>query len=305
MKRLLLSLLAVTFLLAPALGQAPPGMKDRIKRTLDNAQNQRNEQMENAGVADANTAKQDAGWITRTAPDGTKVRLYVAAPHIEAGTTPNLPALVVVQEWWGVNEDIRQRTEEFAAKGYFAVAVDLYDGKVTDKPEEAAELKGKLTDPAALTRMKTAVNYLTAKANDKIVDEKKIGVVGWCMGGTQALNLAANDPRIDAVAVFYPGSPLSDPKKLKNIKGPVFGVFGKTDKNPSPEQVDKLAKALEEAGVKHTFHSFEGVGHAFASKAAQKTGMYNEEKAQQAWKEFYTWLETTLPTNDAPATAPQ
>jgi carboxymethylenebutenolidase len=235
-----------------------------------------------------------AGWITRKSRDGKEVRLYFAHP---ANLVKNkrIPGLLVLQEWWGVNDDIQERTREFAAKGFYAVAPDLYYGKVTDSPEEAAKLKGSMTDAAAMTAMKTGLDLLQDEVRLGSIDAAHVGAIGWCMGGQQALLLSVADPRVKATALFY-GPLVTDAAQLKSLQGPVLGVFGNDDKAPSPADVEKFKAGLKEAGKKDvTVLQFDGVGHAFASKSAAKMGAYNEEKAKEAWAKTWEWLDAKLP----------
>ncbi len=302
--RIALALLAVLSLLLLALPLfAQAGLPGAIKGQLDQAQAQHDQQLRDAmgdtpATPPATAPDKDYGWIERPTPPGSdipKVRLYVAHPdYSHYNGAPNLPALLVLQEWWGVNDDIKQRAEDFAAKGYVAVAVDLYDGKVTADPKEAPKLKTGLTDAGAMLRMKVGLDYLTDLAQRKIVDPAKIGAVGWCMGGGYALQLALADPRIKAVAIFY-GQLVTDPAKLKTLQGPVLGIFGNDDKSITPDQVNKFEAALKEAKIPSEIHRYDNAGHAFASQAATAMGAYKPEPAKDAWAKFYAWLDKSLP----------
>ena len=235
-----------------------------------------------------------AAWIDQPAANGYRVKLYYAHPDYRSIPAPaKLPALIVLQEWWGVNEDIQQRTRDLAAQGYFAVAVDLYDGHETKDPKLAADLKAKLTDEAALLRSKTGVDFLAEQAAAGIVDADRIGVIGWCMGGEQALKLAVVDPRIKATAIFY-GPLLTDKTTLKNLHGPVLGVFGNEDQHPSPTDVNDFEAALKADGIAATIYRYDGVGHAFASPSAKALGFYHEKEAADAFAKTYAWLAATL-----------
>src|ERR1035437_8438968 len=146
-----------------AFGQT--NVKDRVGNQLKGAMDQHNQQVEDAMAdkptqvqAPAATGEIKMGWLTRKAKDGkTDVRLYFAYP---ANLNKNAPAagLIVLQEWWGVNEDIQERTREFAKHGFYAVAPDLYHGQATDDPKKAGELHGKMTNEAALVDMKTGLD---------------------------------------------------------------------------------------------------------------------------------------------------
>ena len=235
-----------------------------------------------------------SAWIEYPAANGYKVKLYYAHPDYRSITVPpKLPALIVLQEWWGVNDDIQQRTRDLAAKGYYAVAVDLYDGHETKDPKQAAALKSNLTDEAALLRSKAGVDFLAFQAAAGIVDADHIGVIGWCMGGEQALKLAVADPRIKATAIFY-GPLITDKTTLKHLGGPVLGVFGNDDQHPSPADVNAFETALKADGIASTIYRYDGVGHAFASPSAKTLGLYHEKEAADAFAKTYDWLATNL-----------
>jgi carboxymethylenebutenolidase len=236
-----------------------------------------------------------AGWLTRKSADGKNIRLYFAYPAAINKAKP-AAGLIVLQEWWGVNEDMQQRTRDFASKGFYAVAPDLYDNKVTDDPAEAAKLKDAMTDAYALTAMKTGLDLLQEEGQrNGVVDPKRVGSVGWCMGGQQSLLLSIADPRVKATALFY-GPLVTDAAKLRNVQGPILGIFGNDDKAPSPDDVKKWQDALKAAGKTDvTVFQFDGVGHAFASKSAAKMGAYNETKANEAFAKMWTWLDAKLP----------
>jgi carboxymethylenebutenolidase len=152
-----------------------------------------------------------------------------------------------------------------------------------------------MTDSAALSAMKTGLDLLQEEEGNGVVDAKRVGVVGWCMGGQQALLLSLADPRVKATALFY-GPLVTDATKLKSLQGPVLGIFGNDDKAPSPADVTKWQAALKAAGKTDvTVYQFDGVGHAFASKSAAKTGAYNEAKAKEAFDKLYAWLDAKLP----------
>ena len=237
-----------------------------------------------------------AGWITRPAKDGkTKVRLYFAYPQNLSKDNP-VPALVVLQEWWGINDDMQQRTREFAKHGYYAVAPDLFGGQVTDNPLQAAKLKEQMKNPVAMVDMRTGLDLLSEEIGNGVVDAKRVGAIGWCMGGEQCLLLSLADPRIKATAIFY-GPLVPDADRLKSLQGPVLGIFGNDDKAPSPTDVEKFRQGLSAAGKTDvTIYQYDGVGHAFASPSADKLGLYNPDKAQEAWAKWWQWLDDKLLT---------
>lgn len=287
---------------------AQVGGARRITNNVGNAVEEHNEALENAmnqGLgrpqqppttppAAQNADALKTGWIMRKSRDGKDVRLYFASPG-NLSKTKRVPALLVVQEWWGINEDMQERTRDFAAKGFYAVAPDLFYGKVTDDPAQAAQLKQSMTDPAAMTAMKTGLDLLQDEVRNGVVDATHVGVIGWCMGGQQALLLSVADPRVKATALFY-GPLVTDAAQLKNLQGPVLAIFGNKDTAPSPADVEKFKAGLQSAGKKDvTILQYDGVGHAFASKSAAKMGAYDEAKANEAWAKTWEWLDAKLP----------
>jgi carboxymethylenebutenolidase len=326
MKRTALLTAAVLFTVPPTLAQS---LKQHITGNLNNAVEQHNEDLQRAmnrqdtnnqpqqqprpqpqpqqpqqpGQPGQSTPQQTttadgvtAGWITRTAKDGkTKVRLYFAYPENLSKDNP-APALIVLQEWWGVNDDIQQRTRDFAKHGFYAVAPDLFNGQVTDDPLQANKFKSQMQNPVAMVDMRTGLDLLSEESNNGVVDSKRVGSIGWCMGGEQSLLLSLADPRIKATAIFY-GPLVTDPDRLKSLQGPVLGIFGNDDKAPSPTDVEKFRQALSAAGKTDiTIYQYDGVGHAFASPAAEKLGLYNPDKAQEAWQKCWQWLDDKLLT---------
>jgi carboxymethylenebutenolidase len=312
MKKLLLTALTLTLLTPPAFAQLA-GLKQREQGNLNNAVNQHNQDLENAMNGTDNNPNPEptptppvpaanpdgtlpikSGWLTRSSADGkTKTRLYFAYPQNLSKDAP-APGLLVLQEWWGVNLDIRERTEDFAKHGFYAVAPDLFHGQTTADPTEAAALKAAMKNDVALINMKTGMDLFAEEASNGVVDPARVGAIGQCMGGEQALLLSLVDPRVKATAIFY-GPLVTDPDQLKNLQGPLLGIFGNNDKAPSPDDVEKFKAALATAGKTDvTIYQFDGVGHAFASKSAAIMGAYNPDKAKDAWSKTWTWLNTKL-----------
>jgi carboxymethylenebutenolidase len=294
-------LLGLSIVGVPSTAAVPSGVRGVVDRKLEGVQDY-NQAIEDAINGKDPTAKPPpvapdalkAGWLTRKSRDGKDIRLYFAYPAALTKAKPTA-GLVVVQEWWGVNDDIQQRTRDFAAKGFYAVAPDLYNGKIADNADQAKQLKDSMTDAYALTAMKTGLDLLQEEQSNGVVDAKRMGVVGWCLGGQQGLLLSLADPRIKATAIFY-GPLVTDAAKLKTLQGPVLGIFGNDDKAPSPADVTKFKEALAAAGKTDvTISQFDGVGHAFASKSSEKTGAYNEAKAKEAFDKLYAWLDAKLP----------
>ena len=148
---------------------------------------------------------------------------YLALPA--AGGEAKKPALIVIQEWWGVDDWLREQNKRFAGQGYVALAPDLYRGRLARSPEEAHELMRGLPEDRALADLKAAFAYLAARPD---VDPNRIGVIGWGMGGGYALALATAEPRLKATVINY-GRLVTDPNTINKINAPILGNFGGAD----------------------------------------------------------------------------
>jgi carboxymethylenebutenolidase len=188
------------------------------------------------------------------------------------------PAVIVIHEWWGLNDWVKDQGRALAKDGYVALAADLYRGKVTDKQEEAHQLMMGAPRDRALRDLRASFNYLQGRPD---VRKDRIGVIGWCMGGMYALALATEEPRLAAVVAYY-GAPPTDPAAIAKIKAPVLGNYGAEDKGPAPEQVKAFEAALKKAGQTVDTKIYPGAGHAFANPNNPWHG-YREEAAKDAW----------------------
>ena len=188
------------------------------------------------------------------------------------------PAVIVIHEWWGLDNWVKDQARALAKEGYVALAVDLYRGKATDKQEEAHQLMSGMPADRAMRDLKAAYAFLGAR---KDVRANRVGAIGWCMGGRYALALAAEEPAL-AAAVAYYGAPPTDEAAIALIKAPVLGNFGGEDKGPSPEQVKAFESAMKKAGKRADLKIYEGAGHAFANPNNPWKG-YREAAAQDAW----------------------
>ena len=217
-----------------------------------------------------------------------KAQGYLATPSNDAGRHP---AVIVIQEWWGVNDWVLEQTKRFADQGYVALAVDLYRGKVATSQDEAHELMRGLPEDRAMADLKGGFEYLAAR---KDVDKKRIGVIGWCMGGGYALMLATQEPRLAAGVVNY-GHLMTDPKTISSIKVPLIGNFGAEDRGIPAADVREFEAALKKAGKKADFKIYPGAGHAFMNPN-NKTG-YVPEAAADAWKRIDSFFAARLHAN--------
>jgi carboxymethylenebutenolidase len=213
------------------------------------------------------------------------VSAFVVAPE---GKGP-FPAVLVIQEWWGVNEWVKDQARALAKEGYVALTPDLYRGKVTDKQEEAHQLMMGTPPDRALRDLKAAFAYLASRPD---VKKDRIASIGWCMGGRYSLALATEEPTL-AAAVAYYGAPPTDAAAIARINAPVLGSFGALDKGPSPEQVREFEAAMKKAGKSVDVKIYEGAGHAFANVNNPWKG-YKEDAAQDAWARTVKFLAQHL-----------
>ncbi len=199
-----------------------------------------------------------------------------------------LPAIIVIHEWWGLNDWVKQQAAKLADEGYVTLAVDLYRGKVATSPEEAHELMRGLPDDRSLRDLRAAYRYLAARAD---VDPGRIGAVGWCMGGSKAALLAANESQLKAVAINYGAVP-ADESSLKDWKAATLGLFGGKDRGITPESAQKFEATMKKMGRSVDVHIYPDAGHAFENPN-NKTG-YRPDDAADAWKRITDFFAAKL-----------
>ncbi|PYV16353.1 MAG: dienelactone hydrolase family protein [Acidobacteria bacterium] len=198
------------------------------------------------------------------------------------------PALVVIHEWWGLNDWVKEEAEKFAALGYVALAVDLYRGRVASDPETAHELMRGMPQDRAARDLRAAFDYLASRSD---VQPAKIGSVGWCMGGGLSLLLAENERRLAACAVNYGAMP-TDKTIIEKIHAPVLGNFGGLDKGITPDAVHAFEAAMKSAGKSVDAKIYGDAGHAFENPN-NKAG-YRSDDATDAWARMVAFFGKTL-----------
>lgn len=199
------------------------------------------------------------------------------------------PGVVVIQEWWGLNDWVKDQARALAKEGYVALAVDLYRGKVATTQEDAHQFMMGLPAERGVSDLAGGVTFLTARPD---VRKDRIGSVGWCMGGMYSLKLAVSEPRL-AAAVAYYGAPPTKDEDIAKIKAPVLGNYGGDDKGPAPEQVKAFEAAMKKAGKSVDVKIYEGAGHAFAN-VNNPWGGYREAAAKDAWARTLAFFATNL-----------
>ena len=218
-----------------------------------------------------------------------EIKAFLAVPE---GKGP-FPAVVVIQEWWGLNDWIKENAKHFASKGFVAIAPDLYRGKVTDDPKIASQLRQGMPSDRAIRDCKAAVTAVAGMSN---VKKDRIGSIGWCMGGQQSINLALADDRVHACVICYGAVP-KDAASVKSLHASVLGVFGENDKGIPAKGVREFEAALKEAGkTAEKINIYPGAGHGFMRpmNGGKSNPEYREEAAKDAWAQIDAFFTKTL-----------
>jgi carboxymethylenebutenolidase len=198
------------------------------------------------------------------------------------------PALIVVHEWLGLNDWVKEQTVKLASQGYVALAVDLYRGKVATDTSEARELSRGLPSDRAVLDLMAGIVYLTTR-ND--VDRGHVGTIGWEMGGGYAMQLCTHVPRLGACVDNY-GTLPTDPNELQNIGAPVLGNFGADDKGITPTDVQAFQKTMDGLGRRVDIKIYDGAGHGFENP--NNTAAYRPQAAEDAWNRTIAFLNKAL-----------
>jgi carboxymethylenebutenolidase len=208
---------------------------------------------------------------------------YLSIPEQGSG-----PAVVVIQEWWGLVDHIKDVCDRFAAEGFVALAPDLYHGKSTKSPDEAGKLMMALRIDEAERDLSAAVEYL---ATQDSTTSKKIGVVGFCMGGALSLYTATKNSKIGACVVFYGGHPKVKPD-LSNLHAPVLSISGDKDRSVTPAVVHEVERQLKNLGKQIEVKIYKDADHAFFNDTRPQ--VYNAEAAADAWQRTIAFLRQHL-----------
>lgn len=208
-------------------------------------------------------------------------------PNNATVVTEKLPAVIMIHENKGLNDNIKDTADILAKRGYVVLAVDLFQGEVTADPNRARELSSAVRNnpDIAIENMKSAVDYLGSLQN---VNASRIASIGWCFGGGQSLQLALHteDHPLAATIIYY-GQVQNDTRELSKIKWPVLGIFGDQDRSISVDSVKAFEQALNETGVINEIYIYPGVGHAFANPSNDN---YAPQETADAWKKTLAFL---------------
>jgi carboxymethylenebutenolidase len=207
--------------------------------------------------------------------------------YMPAGEGP-FPALVVIHEWWGLNDWVKQQASDSADKGYIALAIDLYRGKVATTPDEAHQIMRGVPEDRAQRDLLAATTFLRSL---NTVNGKKVGAIGWCMGGGYALDLAIADPKLKAVVINY-GHLATEKSNLRKIHASVLGLFGGEDQGIPVADIRKFETELQGMNKKVEIHIYPDAGHAFENPNNEKG--YRADDAANAQKLTAEFLQKNL-----------
>ncbi len=239
------------------------------------------EQMRNVDML---STEQETTQIT----EQSDVEYYGEAKGFYAAPTEpgSYPGIVMVHEWWGLNDYIKDMARELAKQGYQVLAVDMYSGEVATVSARAGELAGGVRGNVeeANKNLQAAADYLREQKVSKVAS------LGWCFGGGQSLNLALSGEDLDATVIYY-GNLTSDKTQLEKIDWPVLGVFGEADQSIPVQSARDFDAALDELKIDNEIYIYPGVGHAFANPSGMN---YAANETKDAWAKTLAFLEKHL-----------
>lgn len=207
---------------------------------------------------------------------------YLAMPDTD--TEEIFPGVILIHEWWGLNDNMRDMADELASHGYVALAVNLYGVEAATTSDEARQLTSLYDEQTGVESMIGAVNYLRENHGSE-----KVGSIGWCFGGAQSLALAMNT-EMDATVIYY-GRVISDKEALSSISWPVLGIFAGLDTGIPVESVNEFERSLIDLGIPNEIHIYPNVNHAFANPSGDR---YAPAETVDAWQKTLTFLRDVL-----------
>jgi carboxymethylenebutenolidase len=209
-------------------------------------------------------------------PDGNEFEAYLSGPDDAKR------AVLIVHDWWGVLDYNKQWADRFAAEGYKAMVIDLYDGERARSPEEAGEMMRALDQDQADSKLIAATEFLKQGG-------RKVASLGWSLGGRQAMQAALLDPEAVRAAVLFYCRMLTDVSQLEQLGGPVFAIYAKSEQT-WPAKMEKFNAAMDSAGKSVETLCYDAA-HGFANPTSER---YNAELAEDAWHQVRAFLERAL-----------
>ncbi len=204
---------------------------------------------------------------------------YLAKP-----VTGDYPGIVMIHEWWGLNDNIRDMADILASHGYTVLAVDLYGGKTTITSDEARTLVSSVDQNRSISNMKAAMQYLRSQGSAHIAS------LGWCFGGGQSMQLALSGEQLDATVIYY-GNLVTDPAALEKIKWPVLGIFGMEDTSIPVSVVNNFSSSLNNLSIKNEIYVYPEAGHAFANPSGNNFAV---NETLDSWNRTISFLDMNL-----------
>jgi len=223
------------------------------------------------------------GEMVSFASNGGTSSGYLAVPQSGQG-----PGVIVIQEWWGLVDHIKEVCDRFAAEGFVALSPDMYHGKTTNSPDEAGKLMMALNIDQAERDLRGAIEHLR---NHPATTSEKVGTVGFCMGGQLSLYAASKNDKVGACIVFYGIHPNVKPD-LANLKAPVLGFFAERDGYVTPAVVRELERKLKEHGKSVEIHIYPNTDHAFFNDTRPE--VYNKEASEDSWRRTLEFFRKNL-----------
>jgi len=206
---------------------------------------------------------------------------YLAKPVADG----SYPGIIMIHEWWGLNDNIKEMADKLASHGYVVLAVDLYTGQVATTSDQARQLITAYDSEQGIQNMNSAVSLLSDDYSTN-----KIGSIGWCFGGGQSLNLALDNNDMDATVIYY-GSLVTDTQTLSSIQWPILGIFAGLDQGIPVNTVTEFESSLNELDIENHIYVYNDVDHAFANPSGAR---YAPEESKDAWNQTISFLEYNL-----------
>lgn len=220
-------------------------------------------------------------------PRGVMEKAGGTAVYVSKPETPSRKAVLLIHEWWGLNDHIKSLADNFSLRGYNAVAVDLFEGKTTTAEKEAAALMGADDPRRSLPKLREALAWLRHGP----LRAEKVATVGWCFGGGYSLQCALQMPDLVDAAVIYYGQVETDPSKLEGCRVPLLGIFAEQDNWITLPKVMKFEEACKRAGVSLESYTFDAA-HAFANP---RNAQYDPRLAKEAENKVWAFLDKAMP----------
>jgi carboxymethylenebutenolidase len=211
-----------------------------------------------------------------------------AQGYLAKATSGKGIGVIVIQEWWGLVDHIKNVCDRFARAGFTALAPDMYDGATTKSPDEASKLFMALNIGEAEKKLRGAINFLLSH---EAVSSKKVGTIGFCMGGQLSLFAATLNEKIGACVNFYGIHPAVKPDFTK-LHAPVLGIFAEKDEMVNAQAVQALEAQLKATGKRYTFHTYPNTTHAFFNDT--RPDVYDAKAALDAWNKTLDFFKTEL-----------